>query len=161
MKKGFTLIEILVAITIIGILAILIIPNIVDSFNEANSNTMKIQENQVLDAAKLYLEDYCRHPISSEYKNTCNSTKILFKTSGNTETSYICMNSIKTAGYLEDDVLYGGTTKCDGFVTLENKSGTASYTNIKTYLKCGNDYETEGINNQVDSSNNKVITMCN
>ena len=44
MKKGFTLVELLVVIVIVGILAVLIVPNIVDSFNEANTNSMKIQE---------------------------------------------------------------------------------------------------------------------
>ena len=57
MKKGFTLIELLAVIALIGILVTLAVPNLVDYLNNASDAGMKNQENNMKDAAKIYIED--------------------------------------------------------------------------------------------------------
>ena len=74
-KKGFTLVEIIAIVAILAILVIIAAPNVMKLFREGREKTMTIQENEVLDAAKLYLEDYCRNPISSSYLKECNDNR--------------------------------------------------------------------------------------
>lgn len=74
-KKGFTLVEIIAIVAILAILVIIAAPNVMKLFREGKEKTIVIQENEVLDAAKLYLEDYCRNPISSDYLQECNDNK--------------------------------------------------------------------------------------
>ena len=63
MKKGFTLIELLAVIALIGILVTLVVPNLVDYLNNASDAGMKNQENNMKDAAKIYIEDHCSNPL--------------------------------------------------------------------------------------------------
>lgn len=74
-KKGFTLVEIIAIVAILAILVIIAAPNVMKLFKEGKEKTMTIQENEVLDAAKLYIEDYCRNPISSSYLQECNDNR--------------------------------------------------------------------------------------
>lgn len=74
-KNGFTLIEIIAVVAILGFLAIVAIPNIIKLFSRSTEETMKIQETNVLDAAKLFVEDYCRNPIDNAKLTTCNNSK--------------------------------------------------------------------------------------
>ena len=70
-KKGFTLVEILVVIVIIGGIAMLIVPRISDVFGKSTTKAMKVQENEINASALIYLEDFCKNPIGS---NTCPGT---------------------------------------------------------------------------------------
>lgn len=147
-KKGFTLVELLTVIAILGILVVLVAPNVISSFNKANDNAAKIQENQILDGAKLLIEDYCIHPIGG-YK--CND--VSFTTSGTTR--YSKLSDIQEKGYIEDVVFSGES--CIGFVTYTKETNSRNYKDYKAYIKCGNAYETEGINSIVNSSGTPII----
>ena len=148
-KKGFTLIELLVVIAIIGILALLILPNFISSFRNANNKAMITQENEVVDATKLFVEDYCRHPLKQN-KGKCSTYSM--KTE-NANQKYTCLSTLQTTKYMEDIVSQGQF--CSGFVVY-NKN----YSEYKAYLKCGNGYATEGIDEIMDSHNNKLIDIC-
>ncbi len=74
-KKGFTLVEVIAVVAILALLAVIAVPNVVKLFNSGKKDTMTIQENQVLDAAKLYIEDYCRNPIDKSKLSYCNENK--------------------------------------------------------------------------------------
>ena len=148
-KKGFTLVELLVVIAIIGILALLILPNFISSFRNANNKAMITQENEVVDATKLFVEDYCRHPLKQN-KGLCSTYSV--KTQ-NTNQKYTCLSTLQTTKYMEDIVSQGQF--CSGFVVY-NKN----YSEYKAYLKCGNGYATEGIDEIMDSHNNKLIDIC-
>ncbi len=140
-KKGFTLVELIAVIAIIGILAILVLPDIVEYFNETSDDAMKIQENQVLDAANLMLEDYCVHPINDTYKSNCSN---VFKTSSSSR--YICVKDIINNEYIENKVTFRNASECVGFVKYDFTDN--KYSDGKTYLSCGEngiDYKTEGI----------------
>ena len=148
-KKGFTLVELIAVIAIIGILAILVLPDIVEYFNETSDDAMKIQENQVLDAANLYIEDACIHPINDRYKFYCSQH---IKTVGSYKV--VCIGEILEEGYLENMVTFRNASKCNGFVMYDFSNN--KYSDGKTYLSCGEngiDYKTEGIDDLGDMYN--------
>ena len=137
MKKGFTLIEILAVIAIIGMLSIMIIPGVVKLFNGAIDDTMKVSENEVLDAANLYLEDYCRNPIDDEYRNACQEDKNVI----DEYKVYFCLSSLQGRKMIKD-VYYKESTACRGIVVYDLDG--YKYKNGKVYLYCGDSYTTEG-----------------
>ncbi|MBB3204582.1 prepilin-type N-terminal cleavage/methylation domain-containing protein [Rhodopirellula rubra] len=61
-KPGFTLVEILVVITIIGILAGLLIPAITNSIRRANETALKLEVNSIAQAVEAYKEKYGDYP---------------------------------------------------------------------------------------------------
>lgn len=123
MKKGFTLIELLAVIAIIGILAVLILPDLISIVGDATDKDMKIQENNISDAAKLYINDYCINPIG-DYD--CPES---FKN------KYICLNDIQTSDYI--DLVKYKNTVCKGVTVFDGDRNDPT-----TYLKCGNSYKT-------------------
>ncbi|WP_432721024.1 type II secretion system major pseudopilin GspG [Jeongeupia wiesaeckerbachi] len=65
-QRGFTLIEILVVITILAILGALIVPKIMDRPNEARVVAAKQDIRSVVQALKLYKLDNGRYPSTEQ-----------------------------------------------------------------------------------------------
>ena len=63
---GFTLIEILVVITIIGILAALIVPRIMDRPDQARATAARADVNAIMSALKLYKLDNGTYPNNEQ-----------------------------------------------------------------------------------------------
>ena len=86
-KKGFTLIEILAVVTIMGLIFLLIIPKISNSLKSKKTDIDKTTKSMIVSAAKLYLNDnkdsfykdneniYCL-PISQLVKKQYLDTKV-------------------------------------------------------------------------------------
>lgn len=66
MPRGFTLIEILVVIVILGVLAALIVPNIMQRPDDARITAAKSQIALIMQALKLYRLDNQRYPTSEQ-----------------------------------------------------------------------------------------------
>jgi len=66
---GFTLIEILVVIVILGVLAALIVPNIMQRPDDARIAAAKSQIALIMQALKLYRLDNQRYPTSEQGLN--------------------------------------------------------------------------------------------
>ena len=64
--RGFTLIEILVVITILGILAALIVPRIMDRPDQARATAARADVNAIMSALKLYKLDNGTYPTSDQ-----------------------------------------------------------------------------------------------
>ena len=58
MKKGFTLIEMLVAVFILALISMLVIPTIVNKIAEQKENLNSTTLNMIYSAATLYFDDY-------------------------------------------------------------------------------------------------------
>jgi len=65
-SRGFTLIEILVVIVILGVLAALIVPNVISRPDEARVTVAKSDIAAIMSALKLYRLDNQRYPSAEQ-----------------------------------------------------------------------------------------------
>lgn len=140
MKKGFTLIELLAVISIMGLLAVAIVPNVISTYNESLIKLMVTEENNVTNMAKLYAEDYCVDMLGSE--TGCPDS---YKPAVGKTVRYICLNNVQSMGYI-GKIDYKKSV-CSGITIFEfSKPTSMTYSGAKTYLWCGTgdtSYETK------------------
>lgn len=67
--RGFTLIELMVVLVIIGVLAALIVPNVLDRTDDARSTAARTDVNNLTQALKLYKLDNQRFPSTEQGLN--------------------------------------------------------------------------------------------
>ena len=144
-KKGFTLVELLAVIAIIAILGTMGVAAVLKIYNNNINKTMVVQENNIAEASKTYLEDYCIDPIDNTYE--CPDS---YK--NNESIKYVCLSDLQDN--IKDNYVNKTTYKksdCKGIITFtENKDG--EYLNAKTYLYCGYDKNKKEYEYMTDSS---------
>jgi general secretion pathway protein G len=64
--RGFTLIELMVVLVIIGVLAALIVPNVLDRTDDARATAARTDVNNLVQALKLYRLDNQRFPSAEQ-----------------------------------------------------------------------------------------------
>ena len=55
-NKGFTLIEVLGVIAVLGLIAMVAMPNIIDSLKKTDENKQKAYQNSILQGTEIYVE---------------------------------------------------------------------------------------------------------
>ena len=65
-SAGFTLIELMVVLVIIGVLAALIVPNVLDRADDARSTAARTDVTNTMQALKLYRLDNQRYPTAEQ-----------------------------------------------------------------------------------------------
>ena len=70
---GFTLIELMVVLVIIGVLAALIVPNVLDRTDDARSTAARTDVNNLMQALKLYKLDNQRFPTNEQGLQALNA----------------------------------------------------------------------------------------
>lgn len=66
LRNGFTLIELMVVMVIIGVLAALIVPNVLDRADDARVTAARTDVNNLMQALKLYKLDNQRYPTAAQ-----------------------------------------------------------------------------------------------
>ena len=91
MKKGFTLVELLGVIVILGIIGLIVTPLVLGSINDSETSVNEMQSEIIKRAAKNYANSHI-------YDFDCDNC-----------TKYVTIGELKEAGFLEDKQLVDAT----------------------------------------------------
>ncbi len=118
MKNGFTLVELLAILVILGIITIVAVPSVITTNQKANENDYNEFKKTVENAAEVYIETHLEQKPTKDGMTT------------------VSINNLIEVGLLNGNLINPKTNKtidseknnATSFVTVENKNGTITYT---------------------------------
>ncbi len=132
MKKGFTLIELIAVVVILGIILVIAVPRITDVINNARESGYQANERIMVNAARNYL-------VINDTKNPSEISNMSIITIDDLQDSEF-IGSINDGG--------NSSIECNGYVVITLVE--ANNYEYEPYLKCGNNYQTEGYGNHIE-----------
>lgn len=112
-KKGFTLIELLAVIAILSIMAVFVVPNIIDLYNDGKEKALEVEKKNILASAKEYYHDCLYGDLN------CSNTIIA---EGNIKK--ITVETLINSEYLENNKINGkNIEEIFDYITI-NSNGT-------------------------------------
>lgn len=113
-RKGFTLIELLGAIIIMGIILVIVVPNVKDVLNENRNKAYDRQIDGIIESAKVW--------------GSKNISKLPTK---NNDTINVTLLELQQSGYAEKDLINPKTEQVfdvnTTYVTITNVNGILNY----------------------------------
>lgn len=165
MKKGFTLIELITIIVLLGLLSILLVPNINKIINSSEEKGYNIQIKTIKDAAENFIIDY-----SEIIPSNLNSFTIELKLLKDLAfVDYNIKNPI-TQKYFSDDTLITLTKKINIFEATVYPTDSSTISEVTKYAKniillkeanlyIGDNFNSEN-NVMVTNLDGKIYTNC-
>lgn len=156
--QGFTLVELLVVITIIGVLATLIIANFSTARARARDARRKNDLQQIKTALRLYYNDFQRYPqASSEQIRGCGSTTYASQTACNWGSAF----STSAQEYMKQIPTDPLNNSSQGYVYSYASTGADSFT-ITARLENASDADSEASQRRcgVSSPTTQVYMIC-
>ncbi|MBQ1812445.1 MAG: type II secretion system protein [Bacilli bacterium] len=123
MKKGFTLVELLAVIIILGMLVVLLVPNVISILKSNNLRVYKLKEKELLRAAEDYIE------YDEEFVAPTNEAPV----------KYLTIQSLISKNYINKILDNSSGEECPAFVKI-SKDGD-NY-NLDPCIICG-EYKTD------------------
>lgn len=118
-KNAFTLIELLAILVILSVLAIILIPTLKDSIDEAKNSAYNDQVNTIKNAAETYF-------INSNFRVDIDEPKVMY------------LNDIVSSGYIEAKKIINPVTEntMTGCVLIKYYSRQYHYEYIDSLEEC-------------------------
>lgn len=129
-KRGFTLVELLAVIAILGILVTVISVAVLKIYNSSVEKTMEVQNKNVKRAAATFLEDYCIDPVDGSF--VCPETY-----ENRYYNKFVCLGDLRkdTKNSYIEKVTYKGD-ECNGVIIFTaDEEGELTIPNPYLYCK--------------------------
>lgn len=134
-KKGFTLVELLAVVVVLGLIAAILVPIIQDTLNKSKNKINSINIKQVEDAGKIVAEEilYCdinsntRGVIANNNLTKCDVTQNVLYNEGIT----LNISNMKTYKYLSDP-----NDLCTGYIVVTADENTFKISIDSSGAKC-------------------------
>lgn len=120
-KKGFSLVELLVVISIIATLTAILLPNMMGARDRANDSKKKQEMTSIKGALRFFYNETQTYPASSSMEDLATTLAPF-------------MPSINSIGYTYE---YTQLNKGDGFWLRALTEATSSEENIGSQTRCG------------------------
>lgn len=145
-KKGFTLMELLAVIVILGIIMVIAVPNFINTRKKAAEQEAIKMENMIKDLG----------PAIYSYEKIKNPDGVFMKKIGN-EKIYIRENDLASAGYLKNSALQNpfGKKSCDAVLIIDTDI------NFEAKIYCEGAPDDSEFNNTINEATTKGLIFKN
>lgn len=130
-NKGFTLVEILAVVVVLGILAAIVVPSVSRYINQGKEKYYRSLEDELVIIARDYYSKNKSELPRGQYDN--NGVPMYINQVG--------LSTLINKGYVTNDIVDADKNPCTGYVRVENKS-KGEYEYIAC-IKCSDKYTSE------------------